>query len=197
MTIGGSLTFSPRQRTAAGISIATAILAVTIAALLAEGRVPWCRCGSIKVWSSNIWSSENSQQLTDPYTVTHLTHGVAFYGLLRIVAGGLPLGWRGLLALTLESGWEVFENTDFVIRRYRAATIALDYDGDSVINSLGDIFAAMLGFVLASRLPASVTAIGIILLEGLLMLWIRDSLVLNILMLLVPIPALKHWQLGG
>jgi len=121
---------------------------------------------------------------------------VGFYWLLWLVARKLPLGLRGVLAVALESGWEVFENSDMVIQRYRAATISLGYYGDSVLNSVGDILTAALGFTLAARLPTRVTVIGCILLEILLVLWIRDSLSLNILMLIHPFAAIKNWQLG-
>lgn len=142
-------------------------------------------------------SSQTSQRLADPFTLTHIIHGAVYYWLLWLVARKLPLGLRGVLAVALESAWEVFENTDMIIQRYRVATISLGYYGDSVLNSVGDMLTAALGFTLAARLPPRVTVIGCILIEVILALWIRDSLFLNILMLIYPVAAVKHWQLGG
>ena len=176
---------------------AAGIIAVAALILLAIGRTPWCTCASIKLWCGDAWGPENSQQFTDPYTFTHITHGVLLYFLLQLVARRYSLATRGLLAVAAESGWEVLENTPLVIERYRAATMALGYYGDSVINSVGDILACVVGFLLASRLPPRVTVAMVILLELTLTLWIHDSLMLNVLMLLYPIKAIRTWQLGG
>lgn len=174
-----------------------ATIAAAAAILLVMGRTPWCRCGSIKLWSADAWGPENSQQFTDPYSFTHITHGVLLYGLLYLVARKQPLGMRAVLAIALESAWEVLENSDMVIDRYRAATMALGYYGDSVLNSVGDILSCAVGFALAARLPARVTVIIVLLLEVALTIWIRDSLLLNVVMLIHPLPAVKSWQLGN
>jgi hypothetical protein len=164
---------------------------------LAMGRKLWGIGGQPGIWSGNIWSPHNSQYLTDPYSFSHVTHGILLYGLLRLIAPGLPPGRRALLAIAAESVWEVVENTDLVIQRYRAATISLDYYGDSVMNSMCDIVACVAGFVLAWRLPTRVTVIGLLLLEAGLVVWIRDSLFLNILMLIHPVEAIRRWQMGA
>ena len=161
------------------------------------GRNLWCTCGRLVPWVGDAWGPENSQHLADPYTFTHLTHGVLLYLLLRIVAGRTPLGTRALMALVLESSWEIVENTDFVIDRYRTATKALGYHGDSVANSIGDILACMAGFGLASWLPVAATVALTLAQEVALLLWIRDSLLLNVVLLAHPIEAVKRWQLGG
>ena len=166
------------------------------AAELSMGRKFWGIGGVAGLWSGDIWSSHNSQFLWDPYTFTHLTHGVLFYGLLCVAFKVLPLSTRFLIAVGLESAWEVLENTDMVIERYRAETISLNYYGDSVLNSMGDILACMLGFYLASRLPKRITLAGTIALEILLVLWTRDNLALNLVMLIHPSRALRTWQLG-
>jgi hypothetical protein len=166
------------------------------AAEFAMDRKLWGVSGEPGIWSGDIWSSHNSQYMTDPYTFSHITHGVLWYGLLALVANKLPVRVRFILAVALECAWEVFENTDMVIQRYRAATISLNYYGDSVMNSMCDILTAVLGFILAAMLPTRVTLIGVIVLEVALALWIRDSLLLNVLMLIRPIQAIRTWQLA-
>jgi hypothetical protein len=177
------------------VGVSLAIIALAASVLLAMGRTPYYASGPITLWYGDAWGPQNSQQFTDPYTFTHITHGVLFYWLLQLFARRLPLRWRGVLAVVAESGWEVVENTDTVINRYRAATMALGYYGDTVINSVGDISACVIGFLLASRLPTRVTVTMVIVLELTLTLWIRDSLLLNVVMLSYPIAALKRWQL--
>lgn len=176
--------------------IGVAIVAVAAAALLALGRTPWCRCDRVALWSSDAWGPENSQQLADPYTFTHIGHGILFYALLRWLAPRLSIGMRCLLAVGIESAWEVIENTDAVIEHYRAATMALGYYGDSVINSVGDIAACAVGFGIAARLPARLTGAIFVAMEIALALWIRDGLLINIVMLIHPIEAVKTWQAG-
>ena len=161
------------------------------------GRPAVYRHGPLRVWSGDVASDQNSQQIADPYTLTHVTHGVAFYALLALVARRTSLGRRLVVAVALECGWELLENTDFVIRRYREETLALGYFGDSVVNSIGDVLAAIIGFVLAASLPWRVTLVAVVVLEVVLALWIRDSLLLSMLMLIHPVPALKAWQMRG
>lgn len=179
------------------LALSLTILALAALALLAMGRAPYYLSGPITLWYGDAWGPQNSQQFSDPYTFTHITHGILLYGLLQLFAERLPVRARGVLAVLAESSWEVIENTDTVINRYRAATMALGYYGDTVLNSVGDILACALGFVLASRLPTRVTLAVVIALELILTVWIRDSLLLNVVMLIFPIDAVKTWQLGG
>ena len=161
------------------------------------GQVPICKCGYIKVWHGTVFSSENSQHISDWYTPSHVIHGFAFYGLLWLVGRRWPLGLRLVLAIAIEAGWEIFENTDMVINRYREVTISLDYYGDSVLNSVCDILAMAGGFLLASRLPLWAIVLAIVGLEVFVGWAIRDNLTLNIIMLVYPLDAIKSWQAGG
>ena len=161
------------------------------------GQVPICKCGYVKLWHGVVFSSENSQHISDWYTPSHVIHGLAFYGMLWLVGRQWPLGLRLLLAVAIEAGWEIFENTDLVINRYRDVTISLDYYGDSVLNSVCDILAMVGGFVLASRMPVWVTVALVVALELFVLYFIRDNLTLNIIMLIHPLDAIKVWQAGG
>ena len=173
------------------------VMALTAVMLFAMGREPICECGEVWLWSGDIVSANNSQHLLDPYSFTHVEHGFGFYALLKFAAGGMPLPLRALFAIALESGWEVLENTDLVINKYREDTISLGYFGDSIVNSLSDILMNVIGFVLAARLRARTTVFVFLAIESFLLFWIRDNLILNIVMLIYPLSAIKAWQLGG
>jgi len=179
------------------VAIALAIVALTAALLLAMGRPLTYRHGPVRLWSGDIASDQNSQQLADPYTFTHITHGVLLFWLVGLFCRSLPAGTRAVLAIAVECAWEALENTDRVIQRYRAATVSLGYYGDSVLNTLADVSAAAIGCALAAWLPVWLLVAGIVILEGVLALWIRDNLTLNVLMLLRPIEAIRRWQSGG
>jgi len=174
-----------------------AIIVLTALWLLWVGREPMCKCGYIRLWQGDPMSNESSQQIADWYTFSHIIHGLLFYLGLWLVARKLPFGWRLSIATLIECAWEIVENSNAVIDRYRSVTISLDYYGDSVLNSVSDVLAMVLGFWLARVLPvwASV-ALGVFF-EALTGYLIRDGLALNVLMLLWPLDAVRQWQTGG
>jgi hypothetical protein len=173
------------------------VLAGTPLILRSQGRLWWRSCHHLLVWSGDPWSSDNSQHVLDAYSFTHVLHGFLLCGLLALMVPCLSAVWRLWLAVSIEAVWEVIENSEFVIRRYREQTAALGYHGDTVVNSLGDILVCGVGFVLAHRLGFRRTFALFVLTEVFLAFWIRDNLTLNVLMLIHPIEAVKEWQAAG
>ena len=178
------------------VVIVAVLLASLAVVLLAMGRLPICACGTVRLWVGTRFSNENSQQLFDWWSLSHVVHGFLLYGGLWIIARKAKPTTLLIAAICIEGAWEIFENTNFIIERYRNAG-AVDYFGDSVINSVGDVLSMMLGFVLAMRLPIRASAATVAGLELMALVAIRDNLTLNIIMLIRPIETIRVWQEGG
>ncbi len=184
-------------------------LAATIAVLRWEGRVWWCACGSWELWKSDVWSSHCSQHVADPYTISHISHGLLFWCLFSwlgdrlfprrwpAAAGRFTFWWRLALAVLAASIWEIAENSTYIIERYRTVTMSLDYMGDSVTNAACDVLFCALGFFIAQRLKMKGTLLLFLAFEIILLVTIKDNLTLNVIMLAWPIEAIKHWQAAG
>jgi len=179
------------------VAVLAALIGLQAVVLLAMGQPPICTCGVVRLWQGDVLGPENSQQLTDWYTHTHVSHGIAFYALLRLAAPGLAVNARLVIASAVEVLWEIVENTPWVIDRYREQALAQGYVGDSVLNSTADTAAAIIGFALARLLPVWLTAGLVIAMEAAAALAIRDNLTLNILQLVYPSETIARWQLGG
>jgi hypothetical protein len=186
--------FNNRRRFFATLAAIFAVVVFTVFQLRNQGRIWWCKFGDFSAWSSDAWGKHNSQHLFDPYSFTHVLHGVLYFWLASFIFRKMPLAWRFFIALTVECAWEVIENSSFIIEHYRTATLALDYYGDSISNTLGDVLSCGIGFWLAYKLKFRRSLLLFLLIEIVLLITIHDSLLLNIVMLIHPIEALKVWQ---
>ncbi len=173
-----------------------AVIVLMAIVLAWQGRIWWCRWDTpIYLWSSDVWSKHNSQHLFDPYAFTHLLHGFMFFWLARLIfSHRIGFAWMLFTAVLGESAWEIFENSKYVIELYRTNTVSLEYFGDSIANSIGDVIACIIGFFVAYRLRVWRSIIVFLLIEAILILTIKDSLLINIIMLIHPIEAIKTWQ---
>jgi hypothetical protein len=177
-------------------AVLAAVLGGMTLQLRRQGRLWTCACGYVKAWAGDINSAENSQQFFDPYSFTHVIHGFMFIALVHLIWPRLPEVWKIVSALSLEAVWEVIENAPYIIQRYRTETISIGYTGDTILNSFGDILACALGAVVARKIGVVKTLVLTGAIEATLLILFRDSLLLNIIMLIYPIEALKVWQAG-
>ncbi len=190
------LNFSQTNRTNLKAWLAIAAVLISTAVLLrAEGRLWICSCGKFSIWAGQVCSANNSQQFLDPFSFTHVLHGFLYAWLLTLIVPRLVASWQLWFAVTLGSLWELLENSDFIINRYRTETAALGYHGDSIVNSMGDVLCCVIGFMIARRLGLRRSLLVFVGLELVLLIWIRDSLLLEILMLIRPIGIFKAWQM--
>jgi len=196
VTVAGQAEAAGGQSTRYWLLAGFCVFLVQILAEYWMGRLPICECGYVKLWEGTVNSSGNSQHLSDWYTPSHIIHGFLFYGLGFLVLRRKPLAAKLLLALVIESAWEILENSPIIIDRYRTATISLDYYGDSILNSAMDTVFMTLGFFFAARAPVWVTVVIAIFFEIFTGWIIRDNLTLNVIMLVWPLEAIKTWQSG-
>jgi hypothetical protein len=181
-----------RKQQLFGIGLIVLLMGLMLWAL---GRLFICACGEFRIWAGDTCSSSNSQQLFDPYSFTHILHGFLLFWLIALLFRTLTPSWQLLLALALEAAWEVFENTKFVIDHYRTATAALGYQGDTIVNSFGDFVCALVGVLVARKLGLRWSLVAFFVVELVLLIWIKDSLLLQLLMLIRPVESLKLWQM--
>jgi hypothetical protein len=161
------------------LAISLGIVVLTVAALYAMGRPPICNCGYVR-----FWGPPDSQHLFDAYTFTHMLHAPFYYLLIWLVdRGRLSLAKRLLLCVLFEAGWEIFENTPFIINRYQDGGAA-EYTGDSIVNSVGDLLAMMTGFGLTAVLPVWATAALFVATEVTLYVFIKNGFLIDFLGLL-------------
>ncbi len=173
------------------------LFGIQIGALLTMGQPAICECGFVKLWEGQVLSQGNSQHIADWYTFSHIIHGFVFYALARLLFPKASMWTRLLLAVAVEIGWEVFENTPLVINHYRQQALAVGYTGDSVLNSVFDALWMVFGFFVASKAPVKLTLLIIVAMELLVLFAIRDNLTLNIINLMYPFDVISKWQAGG
>lgn len=198
----------PRRLLLPAILIVVTLVA-TVFCLRGEGRIWWCACGEWALWKSDVWTSHCSQHVADPYTISHISHGLLFWCFFSWLADGVgrrrfpaaagrfTFAWRLFAAILAAAVWEVAENSTYVIERYRTVTMSLDYMGDSITNATCDVLFCGAGFFIAQWLKMKWTLLLFVAFEIILLVTIKDNLTLNVIMLVWPVEAIKQWQTAG
>lgn len=176
------------------ILLALGLLGIQAITLYLFGQPPICMCGTIKLWEGVVTSAGTSQHISDWYTFSHIIHGMLFYGLLHLLFPRMRTLSKLLIAMGIEISWEISENTPWVIEKYREQALARGYVGDSILNSLCDTVAMMIGFVLARKLPVFATVLVAIIFELFVGYMIHDNLTLNILGFIHHFEFIDAWQ---
>jgi hypothetical protein len=179
------------------LSVLGILIGLQIGILTLFGQPAFCACGEVKLWEGVVSSPGNSQQISDWYTPSHIIHGFLFFALFSLFLPRASIATRFLLAVFLEVSWEIIENTPMVIDHYRKQALAQGYVGDSILNSVSDTLAMAAGFLAARRLPLWLAISIVIALEGVVMYFIRDGLLLNIINLFYPLEFIAQWQMAG
>lgn len=180
----------------AALAAIASVILLQVIVLRWQGRVWWCACGGGAVWVGDTWSSHNSQHVLDPYTFSHILHGVIFCGIIWLFMRKASVIWAFVVCVAMEVAWEILENSTFIINRYREATAALGYTGDSIVNSVSDVACCVTGFIIARYLGLRRAILFFVVTEIVMAILYRDNLTLNVLMLLCPVEAIKQWQIG-
>lgn len=173
---------------------AIVLFAVHIGTLYIFGQPAICVCDHVKLWEGDINSAGMSQHLSDWYSFSHIIHGFLFYLALWLLFPHLSIWQRFLIAMGLEIGWEIAENTPMVIEAYRQQALARGYVGDSIINSFADVLMMMLGFILAWRAPVWLIVVLALAMEIGVAYFIHDNLALNILGFVHQFDFITQWQ---
>ncbi len=175
-----------------------AVTGLMIIVLYSQGRIWWCKLGDYAIYVNEAWnSSHTSQHFFDPYTFTHILHGVLFFWLASVIFSKFSFAWHFFAAVFAECAWEILENSNFIIEKYRENTASLDYFGDSILNSFADVLACAFGVLIACKLGWRRSLLFFLLSEIMLLIWIRDGLLINILMLIYPLDSVKNWQMSA
>ena len=160
--------------------------------LWAWGQPLTSQSGEIKLWVGSIWSSENSQQIADWYTLSHFVHGTLIVLFSRLV--GLSYKVQLMIAIVTGVAWEIIEHTDWVLGQFRELTVYQGYIGDSVLNAVADYAFMWSGFFVAQALPTLGILGLIVVLEIIAGIVGRDNLTFTTIQVVFPQEVIADYQ---